>query len=482
MNQQSGGQQELPRTTYLDHTLRRARTAAEQRSHRYVTLEHLLLSLLDDPDAANLLQVTGADAAAIHGAVADAVNNRMASLVVPGATKASFSYRFGFLFQCANEDAISLGRRQIDGALALVAVAKEAESNASGILAANGFSPRAALEAMKASRPVQPAKTAPPPARSANGKSHALATGQISRPIFAAEAVSLPAGDETIDDIITSVRSILQAEELKERQLSERGAPASRLAPPKPKEALVNLGECAANAGSPEPWIGPSPADMRLSTGASRVNGFSEASAPAFDLETVPKPEKKNLPPPRPVHRGKAGNTALLAKLFEPVPRKARVGVSEKVQITLSKEMAVLIFAHAVRRQPQPGTGSEACCRAVTIRLASPEGEFLVDALTAETQWLPERPREDASATWIWTLVPGVSGSACLKASISAREVDANGASAAIALPDQVIKVRVRANLWLSLSRFFRAMFWMFLGSGLTLTVWYALTFAGKLH
>jgi ATP-dependent Clp protease ATP-binding subunit ClpA len=60
MNEQSAGHDELPRTPYLDHTLRRARTAAEQRSHRFVTLEHLLLALLDDPDAAKLLQVTGA--------------------------------------------------------------------------------------------------------------------------------------------------------------------------------------------------------------------------------------------------------------------------------------------------------------------------------------------------------------------------------------------------------------------------------------
>ena len=83
MNEQSAGHEELPRTPYLDHTLRRARTAAEQRSHRYVTLEHLLLALLDDPDAAKLLQVTGADVAVIRSIAADAVNNRMASLVGP---------------------------------------------------------------------------------------------------------------------------------------------------------------------------------------------------------------------------------------------------------------------------------------------------------------------------------------------------------------------------------------------------------------
>jgi neural Wiskott-Aldrich syndrome protein len=155
MNEQSAGHEELPRTPYLDHTLRRARTAAEQRSHRYVTLEHLLLALLDDPDAAKLLQVTGADVAAIRSIAADAVNNRMASLVGPGGQQPSFSYRFASLFQCANENAKGLGRREIDGASALIAIAKDLESNASVILAANGFDPEAALKLMKTPSPAQ---------------------------------------------------------------------------------------------------------------------------------------------------------------------------------------------------------------------------------------------------------------------------------------------------------------------------------------
>ncbi len=152
MNEQPAGhEEELPRTAYLDHTLRRARTAAEQRSHRYVALEHLLLALLDDPDAARLLQSTGADVAVIHSTVSDAVNNRMASLVAPDARAPSFSYRFDPVFVSAAQDAKRLGRREIDGALALIAIAKDAESNSSGILAANGFNAQAAFEVVRTS-------------------------------------------------------------------------------------------------------------------------------------------------------------------------------------------------------------------------------------------------------------------------------------------------------------------------------------------
>ena len=155
MSEQSAGHEELPRTAYLDHTLRRAKTAAEQRSHRSVTLDHLLLALLDDPDAARLLQTTGADVAVIHSTVADAVNNRMTSLVVPDGRPPSFSYRFGSVFASANEDAAGVGRKEIDGALALIAIARDVESNASVILTANGFTPEAALEAIRTPPPPQ---------------------------------------------------------------------------------------------------------------------------------------------------------------------------------------------------------------------------------------------------------------------------------------------------------------------------------------
>ena len=238
MNEHSAGPEELPRTTYLDHTLRRARTAAEQRSHRHVTLEHLLLALLDDPDAGRLLQMTGADVAVIHSTVADAINNRMTSLVAPDGRQASFSYRFDWLFQCANEDARGMGRREVDGAFVLIAIAKDAESNASGILAANGFNPRVALDLMKKPSPTQRAlQAAPKSARGASKPEVAArspkeapkpANGNGSRLPGSPQVADLTNGGESMEDMIASVRTILEAEELKEREQAQRVAPAPR--------------------------------------------------------------------------------------------------------------------------------------------------------------------------------------------------------------------------------------------------------------
>jgi hypothetical protein len=51
----------------------------------------------------------------------------MASLVGPGGRQPGFSHRFDSLFQCANENAKGLRRREVDGASTLIAIAKDSE-------------------------------------------------------------------------------------------------------------------------------------------------------------------------------------------------------------------------------------------------------------------------------------------------------------------------------------------------------------------
>ena len=278
MTEQSAGREELPRTAYLDHTLRRARTAAEQRSHRHVTLEHLLLALLDDPDAAKLLQISGADVAVIHSTVADAVNNRMASLAVADGRAPSFSYRFDSLLACANEDAASLGRRQIDGALTLIAIAKDAESNASGILAANGFRPQAALQLIR--NPPQPLAAKPQEAITRNFKVQDLIAAKGSTPRAPAPhpVAYLPTGEESMEDMIASVRNIIEAEELKERQASQPNGGSKPMLLRTPVDSSLPR---------PEPHIGapkvPKVKSALHGGGSPSVGGFAEPPATAFD-------------------------------------------------------------------------------------------------------------------------------------------------------------------------------------------------------
>ncbi len=481
MNDQSAGQADLPRTAYLDHTLRRARTAAEQRSHRYVTLEHLLLALLDDPDAAKLLRAAGADVAVIHSAISDAVNNRMASLVATGNRPPGFSSKFDSLFVGAAEDACSAGRREVDGALTLIAVAKDAESKASAILTANGFDAEAALQtlitppepeqqrAAQANAATQPkqaanlARVEAPVRNAAQGQNQKPAGGATARaPAHPQPAGAAPAG-ESMEDMLASVRGILEAEERKDQQPL-----VMDVAPPQRPQ----------RAGPVRPVKTPSGA------AAAAAAGFAERSAPAFDLETPPRTEKRAAQP-RSAQRGKFGALALLPKLLEHIPRKAKAGVPLAIKVQLSKEDAALIFGGALRRaQPQKAAAAEAVCRAVTLRLSSPDGGFFIEGLAPETQWILDRPSfmgEEAFGAWAWTASPIASGSCTLSLTLSARDIDANGLASDINLPEQAIKVQVSGAFWRRAGRFFRAALLFLAGSGLGVAAYHALKIAGKI-
>jgi len=340
MNDHSAATVELPRTAYLDHTLRRARSAAEQRSHRYVTLEHLLFTLLDDPDASRLLTTVGADVSAIRAGITDTVNNRMGSLVVPDGRPPNFSYKFDTLFLAASQDAARVGRRDIDGALALLAVAREPESNASAILIANGFNPAAALHSIAASRPSQtPSDTATPAPVSPRIEPQSQMAAKAPPP--AARNDATDDDDDGMDDMLTSVRDILEAEQKKETALSASPAqsrpsvaPVAPVAPslgpalpaqtppapalgsfdyrdtPRAEPGFGNAEGWQAAAPLPSgpelrmdlPQTPPAPHDG-LSWGALNAtpaagshdfgshdlgSGFAESAGPAFDLERQP--------------------------------------------------------------------------------------------------------------------------------------------------------------------------------------------------
>jgi hypothetical protein len=88
------------------------------------------------------------------------------------------------------------------------------------------------------------------------------------------------------------------------------------------------------------------------------MNGFSKAPARAFDRESTPKMQKRAAPT-RSAARGRAGNVALLAKILENIPRKARAGIPQKAQISISREEAGLIFGQLLRRPHQQAAGTE---------------------------------------------------------------------------------------------------------------------------
>ena len=66
----------------LEESLHRAVAYANQRKHEYATLEHLLLSLTDDEDAAGVMRACDVDLTALKKSLSNYLDVELASLVV----------------------------------------------------------------------------------------------------------------------------------------------------------------------------------------------------------------------------------------------------------------------------------------------------------------------------------------------------------------------------------------------------------------
>jgi len=159
----SGFATDLPQSAYLAHTIRRGIAAAEQRSHRYVTLEHLLLALLDDPDALSLMEVARTDVAALRSAATETVNHSLATLYTPGTFDLHASYKVERVLQSASDDARRMGCTEVDGAFVVVALFHETDSAAYDLLKRHNFVFHAANSWLDRNRGAPRQRYAPPP-------------------------------------------------------------------------------------------------------------------------------------------------------------------------------------------------------------------------------------------------------------------------------------------------------------------------------
>ncbi len=118
----------------LEETLHRAVAYANQRKHEYATLEHLLLSLADDEDAAQVMRACNVDLAALKKTVVNYLDTELKSLVVEDAEDAKPTAGFQRVIQRAVIHVQSSGRDEVMGANVLVAVFSERESHAAFFL------------------------------------------------------------------------------------------------------------------------------------------------------------------------------------------------------------------------------------------------------------------------------------------------------------------------------------------------------------
>ena len=83
-------------------------------------------------------------------------------------------------------------------------------------------------------------------------------------------------------------------------------------------------------------------------------------------------------------------------------------------------------------------------------------GRILIESASPETQWIESNLgyASDDFASWRFLITPQSRGWSSLQIIVSARTIGADGVAAETALPDQLVEVKVRANIARSLTRF----------------------------
>jgi ATP-dependent Clp protease ATP-binding subunit ClpA len=114
----------------LEKTLRRALALANARQHEYATLEHLLMALLDDEDAAAVLKACAVEIDRLRASLNDFLDHDLTSLAVEGVVDAKPTAGFQRVIQRAAIHVQSSGRSEVTGANVLVALFSERESHA----------------------------------------------------------------------------------------------------------------------------------------------------------------------------------------------------------------------------------------------------------------------------------------------------------------------------------------------------------------
>ncbi|MGQ0741957.1 MAG: ATP-dependent Clp protease ATP-binding subunit ClpA [Alphaproteobacteria bacterium] len=151
----------------LEQALHRAIRLASERRHEYATLEHLLLALADDSDAAQVMKACNVDVDALRSGLMKYVNEDLANLVIEDGDDAKPTTGFQRVVQRAVLHVQNSGRDEVTGANVLVALFSERESHAVYFLQEQNMSRLDAVNYISHGIAKRPGMTQPKPVRGA---------------------------------------------------------------------------------------------------------------------------------------------------------------------------------------------------------------------------------------------------------------------------------------------------------------------------
>jgi hypothetical protein len=225
----------VPKSRNLAVTLARAADYAKAQSHRAVILEHLLLALVSDSDAAAVLQACQVDLARLNADLTNflaGIQDRQAGSSIGEPAAAPDLLR---ILEYASAAAQQSRRREINGAIVLAAIVGDGRSAAAGMLRAQGLTFEETIKALQRANAAGARPSGAPPAQ-------AVPTDQPSSPAPPATRSSSQAvngaNGQTTEEILAAARRRVDAG----RSGSIPGAPAAAASPgrsdPVPQAAI----------------------------------------------------------------------------------------------------------------------------------------------------------------------------------------------------------------------------------------------------
>ncbi|MGQ0673959.1 MAG: Clp protease N-terminal domain-containing protein [Hyphomicrobium sp.] len=223
---------------------------------------------------------------------------------------------------------------------------------------------------------------------------------------------------------------------------------------------------------APPPWTDGQTPDPRAQVARPRGTAASDAMAdprarvdrpmqPQAPAQSPSQPFPPAQPQTQPPTRGGAdarrrtvAPTIQAGQLVENIPRRMRIGLPVIVEARVARAEV-----KAIAEGMQAGGGiyrhEIMVSKAMTVRLRAPDGGFVVETASPETQWIDNvlGVMADDFASWRWAVTPRARGRRRLQLIVSARTVGGDGLMAETALPDQVIEVKVGINYARSAAR-----------------------------
>ncbi len=478
----------------LIEALHRAEVSASEHTHRELTLEHVILALTDDPDAARVLDANGVRVPGLRDYVARyvaALDDRRPG-GTPGPPEADENLKR--IFDIASAAADSSGRHEIDGALIVAAIIGEGKSNAAAMLRQHGLSledggsadARQTTETPPVAVNQAPAVPRMPGAGSVTQDVVAPVPGLPQQDLSAIHRMLSQTGDSTLlanggigsgsltqrmqPDAMggyASPRDVLPALQRTRPKI----APAKTNAPPRngrspiSKASLVRQGRDGASPAGPEQTSGsarlvdttaqerpPStsppvfpPVVLPVNVGKDTAPAPTETQVDVADYDTV-----DSAPPPV------EGFAQIDVNILNDIlPRKMRLGAPEMIEIRVMNSDIDALTGQFEGRDVAH-SGAKLVSRSLSLRLRSPSGSFVIEPRSPEVQWIDADAglAEEDVTSWRWQVTGHRPGKARLQLVACARTVNSDGVALETAMPEQVASLRINRGIGAIFRRF----------------------------